>query len=355
LLIIGFFIPVNTEAAKLYGQSEYTEQFSVFNANSSAIRYGPFNTLAPIDDTAQLYISFFLGITNDVNPDGTKTILIHEDNAGSPGNQCLSYQLSTIENQLLANHEENAQAILSASTSFTGNPGCTFAAGDPFWIGFSSTSGAEEPLLTLGKPTTATSSPFFLIQDNTTGLIWNSGSGTFSIFNASTTININDLFNAGGLSTTTLTSFCDTNLPYDNSSLIQATLTYLPNGLCRFVSYIVIPTTGSLNQFTQLKTDTQARFPFSFITDITNTWETLTASTTLNSPSLEYELFDLGIGSTTPLGNILPNITVFSSTTVKTYFPEASFNIMKGLAAIAILLTLIADIFFTTKNMLKSS
>jgi len=73
-----------------------------------------------------------------------------------------------------------------------------------------------------------------------------------------------------------------------------------------------------------------------------------------NAPDLSYDLADLGIGSTTPMGNILPNITVFASSTVRTYLPDAIFSVLKFLAGLAILLTLIADIFFSTKRMMKT-
>lgn len=175
------------------------------------------------------------------------------------------------------------------------------------------------------------------------------------IFFASTTLNIDDAFNAGGLSTTTVLSFCDKNLPYDNSSIIQATITYIPNGLCRLVSFMVIPTTDSLNQFTTLASTTQSRFPFSYIPSISNTWNSLSASTTLNSPTYQYQLFNLGIGSGTPMGNILPNITVFSSSTVQTYIPSGVWTALKFLAGLAILLALFADIFFTVRNMFKKT
>jgi len=185
------------------------------------------------------------------------------------------------------------------------------------------------------------------------GLLWDSEEPLNLIFSASSTVDINDSFNAGGLATTSLRSFCDTNLPYDDSDIIQATITYVPNALCRLTTYLVLPTTDSINQFADLRADTMERFPFSYVNSVYGTWTALTASSTANSPSFTYSLHDLTLGSTTPIGNILPNIEVFSSTTVQEYFPASTFAVMKALAGIAILLTLIADIFFTTKKMMK--
>lgn len=186
----------------------------------------------------------------------------------------------------------------------------------------------------------------------TTVGIWSTLQPGVNLFSSSSTLP--NSFNIGGVGTTTVNSFCDSNMPYDNSSIIQATLTYIPNGLCRVGAFLVIPTSESLNNFSTLSQTTKARFPFSYINNVITVWNSLTASSTENSPSYTYNLADLGIGSTTALGNILPDVTVFSASTTKTYFPPGTFDILKNLARIAIILTLIGDIFFTTKNMLKS-
>lgn len=184
------------------------------------------------------------------------------------------------------------------------------------------------------------------------GLFWNSATSSLSIFNSSTTVDIDTAFNSGGLSTTTIESYCDTNMPFDNSNIINATKTALPWAFCKTAFFVVVPTSDSVNQFATLGTDLQSRFPFSWFSTIVNTWNGLTASTTANSQTLEFRLHDLGIGSTTQMGNILPNVIVFSSSTVEQYF-GGNFDTWKNLGAIAILLTLIADIFFTTRNMIK--
>lgn len=184
-------------------------------------------------------------------------------------------------------------------------------------------------------------------------LFWDSTGLGADIFLGSTTVNIDAAFNSGGLATTSIASFCDVNLPFDNSSIIQATLTYVPNGLCRVASFLVIPTPASLNQLSTLASTTKDRFPFSFVLSVTDTWEGLTASTTANSPEYEYNLHDLGIGSTTPMGNFLPNVTVFASSTVMQYFPAGMFEALRTLAALCLILILITDIFFSTKHMLK--
>lgn len=185
------------------------------------------------------------------------------------------------------------------------------------------------------------------------GLVWNSAYTQLAVITGSTTVSINGAFNAAGLATSTLQSFCDSQLPYDNSSLTQATLTFIPNSLCKFGSFFLIPTTESINQFAQLASTTENRFPFSYIASVSNAVNALTASSTANSPEISLKLHDSGIGSTTALGNLLPNVIVFSSSTVQQYFPAGTFSTLKALAGIALLLTLIADIFFSTKKMMK--
>jgi len=91
------------------------------------------------------------------------------------------------------------------------------------------------------------------------------------------------------------------------------------------------------------------------IYSIKNTLDVLIASSTQNAPEYDYNLSNLGIGSTTPLGNILPNVTVLSSSTVTGYFPAGTFDLLKGLAGLAIILTLFADIFFTVKGLPRNT
>jgi len=117
--------------------------------------------------------------------------------------------------------------------------------------------------------------------------------------------------------------------------------------------YVFIPTTTSINQFSQLASTTKARFPFSYFSSMSSVWSGLSASTTLNSPSYVFNMASISPASTTPLGAIVPNFTGFSSSTVMTYFPQSLFDTLKTLAGIAILLTFFSDLFFTTRALFK--
>lgn len=119
------------------------------------------------------------------------------------------------------------------------------------------------------------------------------------------------------------------------------------------LGYIFIPGANVFSAYTSLPNVLGSKFPFSYLNSIKATWNGLSASSTANAPTYQYELHDLGIGSTTPLGNILPNATVFSASTTEQYFPAGTFNLLKSLAAIAIWLTFFADVFFTTRNLIR--
>lgn len=119
------------------------------------------------------------------------------------------------------------------------------------------------------------------------------------------------------------------------------------------MGYLFIPQSNSLTIYSSLIPSLMGKFPFSYVASIKTVWDSLEI-TTVDSPAYEYNLADLGIGSTTAMGNILPNFTIFSEDTVMTYFPQETFDILKALAAIAIWLTFFADVFFTVRNMIRT-
>jgi len=155
-------------------------------------------------------------------------------------------------------------------------------------------------------------------------------------------------------STSTVSTFCEDNFPYDDSSIISMTKTAIPAGLCKVTAFLFIPPDTALTQFSSLSTQIQQAFPFSYMYGIKNTWDQLASSTSNGAPSYTFNFASLGLGSTTPMGNILPNAVAFSSSTVTQYFPAGTFDLLKTLAGLAILLTLFADIFFTVRNLIRT-
>jgi len=119
-------------------------------------------------------------------------------------------------------------------------------------------------------------------------------------------------------------------------------------------AYLLFPSSQAFSQYAVLPSQMGEKFPFSYVAGVSSTWSELTASTTANSPTISINLAAIGQGSTTPMGNFLPNITAFSSTTVGTYLTPTLLNLLKALASAAIILALVADIFFTTRNMIRT-
>jgi len=117
---------------------------------------------------------------------------------------------------------------------------------------------------------------------------------------------------------------------------------------------LIVPTGDAFAAYEQLPTTMESKFPFSYVVGAAATWNTLVASSTANLPTYSLNMHDLGIGSTTAIGNILPNFTGFSSSTVMQYFPQTLFDALKALASFALILGLIYDIFFTTRNMIRT-
>jgi len=120
------------------------------------------------------------------------------------------------------------------------------------------------------------------------------------------------------------------------------------------VGYLFTPTQNVGLTYQGISTDFQQKFPFSYFYSIANTWQNLNAGASGQSPTYTYDFADLGIGSTTPMGNLLPNITVFSASTTEEYFPTGTFDLLKGLAQIAIILTFFGYMFFEIRNLIRT-
>jgi len=119
--------------------------------------------------------------------------------------------------------------------------------------------------------------------------------------------------------------------------------------------YLFIPQSNQFSAYTSFKDTLMTKFPFSYFASAKGTWDSLQAGTANASPTYSFALHDAGIGSTTSIGNFLPNATVFSASTTKQYFPGNTFDLLKALASIAIWLTFIGYVFFHTRDILAKS
>jgi len=105
--------------------------------------------------------------------------------------------------------------------------------------------------------------------------------------------------------------------------------------LCRAFSYLFIPNPTVLNQFTAIGPTLETKFPVSWFYQVQTEIQSV-ATTTLSSPVWTMNLANIGIGSTTSMGNFLPNLTIFSSSTVKTYISESNWQLLMILAGASV-------------------
>jgi len=120
------------------------------------------------------------------------------------------------------------------------------------------------------------------------------------------------LWGSLSLASSTLEQSCGTESITDPAS-------YISVGICQVFSFLFVPSPTTVSQYYQLPTIIQGRAPVSWFQTLVSTWGSVSASSSANMADVVIPFHDLGIGSTTAMGNILPNITILSSTTITTY------------------------------------
>lgn len=128
-----------------------------------------------------------------------------------------------------------------------------------------------------------------------------------------------------GVSTSTLYQTCYSNLSNATSSSFFSQFEQdFSLGLCQTGVFLFVPNTYAVGQFTNIPNQLSVRFPFSwFVGTGSAIIDTVTSTTTNNFPGYTIDLQSLGIGSTTPMGNILPKFTFLSTSTVSTYLDDS--------------------------------
>lgn len=143
-----------------------------------------------------------------------------------------------------------------------------------------------------------------------------------------------------GLATSTAQAFCETNFPFDNFNIINATITFFPSGMCKIAAFLFIPSNYSLAQYTLLASTTQAKIPFSYaygVRDIVNGFSA--ASSTNNFPTTNIPFPNIATG--TPFDGFIPStIGSLSTTTISTYLPDSIRLTLLNFQRLALWLTL---------------
>jgi len=173
-----------------------------------------------------------------------------------------------------------------------------------------------------GNPTLA-SSPYYIISSDQTL------SGNALVINVTPP--------DSSISTTSLATFCDSNVPYDNSNIVQATITAIPNGLCRVGSFLIVPSSSSLSQFSTLSDTLRGKIPFSYFYDVSDLYNGSTASSTQNMQSFTMSLGLIDFASSTSMGAMLPaSVNFLSSTTISTFLPAGMHDLLYNMMIYAI-------------------
>jgi len=107
----------------------------------------------------------------------------------------------------------------------------------------------------------------------------------------------------------------------------------LGEGLCIAGVFLFVPATAVLDDFFNIPAVAGQRFPFSWIFAVKDEFQSLSVSSTTAMTTLSFNLTSLGIGSTTSMGNILPNAEVFSRNTIETYISPTLWATFQTLIA----------------------
>jgi len=122
------------------------------------------------------------------------------------------------------------------------------------------------------------------------------------------------------------------------------------DGICSAFSYLLIPNPNVVNNFFALEDGIAQKFPFSWFYSVNTELESLQSSTS-SMITLSYNLHDMGIGSTTAMGNFLPNVDVFSKDTIEEYIGSTLWNTFQLLIAGALWLGFILHIYHSVRHL----
>jgi len=161
-------------------------------------------------------------------------------------------------------------------------------------------------------------------------------------------------------------SFASSSALYRTSGLASSSIpncnlgNIFNDGICQAFNFLFVPDPSVINGYMTLFDTSSSsaagigsRFPFSYVTGISDTWSQLHASSTQNFQNLSIDLSRLDFASSTPFGHILPaSLTILSTTTVTEHMPAGFWDAMQLLIVAGIWLGLGADIFFTVRNKL---
>jgi len=147
------------------------------------------------------------------------------------------------------------------------------------------------------------------------------------------------LFSNGSTSLTAIAGQCD-----DSGNLFS-------RGLCYGGVFLFIPNPSTLDAFFSIPTTAATKFPFSWIYGVKSQFDTLAASSTANMLTLSFNMANFGLGSTTAMGNILPNFTGFSTSTITSYIGTSMWNTFQNLIVAVLWLGFIVHVYHFARGL----
>jgi len=157
---------------------------------------------------------------------------------------------------------------------------------------------------------------------------------------------------SGISASTTASTTTDYNFAGGYTGFIPTSCNWLDIG-CNLVNaggFLFTPSVDAVNKLGSLQYEVRDRFPFSYFQSVINGIDALHATSTTQMVSYNLNLHDAGIGTTSPMGNILPNFTFLSSSSIQSYYPAGLFDAFKGLVSAVLWLMWIQYMFFRVRD-----
>lgn len=119
-------------------------------------------------------------------------------------------------------------------------------------------------------------------------------------------------------------------------------------GLCYAGTFLFVPNPSVLDSYAELPRTIGEKFPFSWVYTVADTLTSLSASS--STTTISVDMSAAGIGSTTAIGNILPNFTVFSYEVLTEFMPAGVWDAIQALMAAALWIALGLDVYHTIRK-----
>ena len=154
-------------------------------------------------------------------------------------------------------------------------------------------------------------------------------------------------FSNTGISTTSQQRYC-----YQNFSTSTGFLSVLSQdislGFCNTAVFLFVPSTDSFQSLESLSSSTSTHFPFSWFYGTVFLFQSLEASSS-QMVNWVIPFHSLGLGSSTVMGNFLPDVTILSSSTITTYIGLERWESLQFLIVISLYLGLVFGFYKEVK------